>query len=119
MEDMKERRIWYFPCAGCGRRRAQSHKKKNATGHLCKKCRLVDEIEKKQTSLFEELDKQAENAASAHFSNNPHPVNVTIHMASLMAARGMITIDQLEHAKESADGHLKGNFYLDKKLQTV
>lgn len=117
-ENIKERRIWYFPCEGCGRQRAQSHKKKNASGHLCANCRKKEEIEENQATLFDAMDKEVESRAMSHFLNNPHPLIVTIQMASLMAARGMLDIEQIERAKQSDDGHLKGNFYLDKKLPT-
>lgn len=35
----KERRLWYFQCKGCGKKRRQSHKKKIAREALCKLCR--------------------------------------------------------------------------------
>lgn len=51
----KERRIWYFPCKGCTRGRAQSHKKKKAVNGLCQKCRKIMEQNEGMTSLFQEV----------------------------------------------------------------
>ena len=52
-KQFKERRIWYFACAKCGKSHRQSHKKKNATNQVCMKCRRI-EVPKNQPKLFDE-----------------------------------------------------------------
>ena len=49
----KERRIWYFTCEKCGKAHRQSHRKKNAQVHICRKCRGV-EVAENQLKIFEE-----------------------------------------------------------------
>lgn len=48
----KERRIWYFQCKGCGKKRRQSHKKKIAREAICRDCRRIN-AEPKYPGLFD------------------------------------------------------------------
>ena len=50
-KQFKERRIWYFACAKCGKAHRQSHKKRNATNQICMKCRRM-EVPENQARLF-------------------------------------------------------------------
>lgn len=49
--NFKERRIWYFKCAKCGKSHRSSHKKRNAANQLCMKCRKYEAPEN-QPRLF-------------------------------------------------------------------
>lgn len=48
---IKERRIWFYQCASCGKARRQSHKKAKARNAICQKC-LKLKTPDGQESLF-------------------------------------------------------------------
>lgn len=52
MPKLKERRIWFYTCAVCGKARRQSHKKQKARDAICKVCKK-NEVPENQQSLFD------------------------------------------------------------------
>lgn len=55
MSKIKERRVWYFTCDVCKKKRRQSHKKHTATDALCRECRR-SAVAPNQTALFNEYE---------------------------------------------------------------
>lgn len=48
----KERRIWYFQCTGCGKKRRKSHTRARAKEAICATCIQSRSMETQQT-LFD------------------------------------------------------------------
>ena len=54
----KERRLYYFECRQCGRKKSASFKRKRAREKVCKKCRNKNaKINPNQQVLFGEKEK--------------------------------------------------------------
>lgn len=51
MKKYKERRLYYFTCAGCGHR-ANTFKRRRVKAELCRKCRKGPKVDPNQGALF-------------------------------------------------------------------
>lgn len=48
----RERRVYQFRCAGCGRPKALTHRRSKARAGLCRKCRAAAKVNPDQIPLL-------------------------------------------------------------------